>query len=242
MKVIEHLHGWGGWFITAIFSCNQPTPCVPHRVRAAIKRCAASVIIFFWFLIKLLFSRCDRRAGILGLTFSVDSCPDSDARRKKKVQKKKGKHHRHPPLEERPIERHQNPPRDGGSEDQLRGSRHRGRDREEAPPLHQRERSEVSRRTDPGHEGKRQERGAVRDASRADRRADTRRSREKEPESRSGRQRSKSRDRSQKETDSRDSYRNGLERSGKENRHSDRQRESRRNDDHSRDSPPRRRR
>uniref|UniRef100_A0A3B3QF06 Pre-mRNA-splicing factor CWC22 homolog n=1 Tax=Paramormyrops kingsleyae TaxID=1676925 RepID=A0A3B3QF06_9TELE len=181
-------------------------------------------------------------SGILGLIFSVDFCPDSDARRKKKVQKKKDKHHRHPPLEERPIERHQNHPRDGGSEDQHRGSRHHGRDREEVPPLHQRERSDVSRRPDLGHEDKQRERDAARDASRADRRADTRRSREKEPESRSGRQRSKSRDRSRKETDSRDSYRNGLERSGKENRHSDRQRESRRNDDHSRDSSPRRRR
>ncbi|KAL4656690.1 pre-mRNA-splicing factor CWC22-like [Arapaima gigas] len=190
---------------------------------------------------------------------SDSSSNSSDAKRKKKVHNKKDKH----AGRERSGRRHENQAQDDIGEDTHQSSRRRERDRDHQE--HHRidrdrdNRERVERdRADRSHSNADQPRKHNRDredrqldshkpsegvnnGSRSERDQEGHRTREKEPESRS-RPRSKSRERSRKVADSRDSHRNGVERSDKDSRHSDKYRESRRNDDRGRDASPRRRR
>lgn len=198
---------------------------------------------------------------------SSSSSSDSDSRRKKVSGKKKKNNkdkssskaaNQRSPLEERPSKRHENRRQDGSdgdrhkSDNNPRDSRRRGH-AEESPPAPQRVEEERAR----GHKDQQHHRHAQdyedkqhdsrrnkdndKSGSQADRDKDRRRSREKEPLRRS-RERSKSQERSRKEIDSRDSYRNGLERADKENRRSYRYSESRRKVEKDRAGSPRRHR
>uniref|UniRef100_A0A8C9RHC6 Pre-mRNA-splicing factor CWC22 homolog n=1 Tax=Scleropages formosus TaxID=113540 RepID=A0A8C9RHC6_SCLFO len=191
---------------------------------------------------------------------SSSSSSDSDARRKKKVHSKKDMRAGKPPFEEQSSRRHKNRAQDAISEDHYQASHHnrdnrdridrddrdradRGHDNVDQPRKHDNvdQPRKHNRDRDNRHLDSQKPSNSVRNGSRSQRDREEHRIREKEPESRS-RQRSKSRERSRKEADSRDSHRNGVERSDKENQHSDRYRESRRNEERSRDSSPRRRR
>ncbi|XP_062390163.1 pre-mRNA-splicing factor CWC22 homolog [Sardina pilchardus] len=122
-----------------------------------------------------------------------------------------------------------------------RGGREHDEERQRPPPLQEQRRHKDgmkngSQATERGRDGD-QER---------ERERERRRSREREPVRRGGsRERSKSRERerSRKETNEpKDSSRNGLERSYKENRYADRPRDSGRREERSREESPRRRR
>lgn len=193
---------------------------------------------------------------------SNDSSSGSNSRRKKASGKKKDKNkkkkrsskaaNQRSPLEERPSKRQDGSNEDHrGSEKHQRDSRRRGNE-DELPPARQQGEPERGRGHKeqqhpmhaPDHEDRQPDSRRHKDDgknSRADKDKDRRRSREKEPLRRS-RDRSKSRERSRREIDSKDSYKNGVERADKENRHADRYKESRRKDERSRDSPPRRHR
>ncbi|KAG5283750.1 hypothetical protein AALO_G00045710 [Alosa alosa] len=125
-----------------------------------------------------------------------------------------------------------------------RGGREHDEDRQQPPPPQEHRRHKDGMKN--GSQAT--ERGRDGDHERErDRERERRRSREREPVRHGGssRERSKSRerDRSRKETNEpKDSNRNGLERSYKENRYADRHRDSGRREERSREESPRRRR
>ncbi|KAJ8403406.1 hypothetical protein AAFF_G00351780 [Aldrovandia affinis] len=182
---------------------------------------------------------------------SSSSSSDSDSRRKRKEKsaKKKDKGYSRPPrAEERPARRPESRRRDDSPEEigpQHRPARHREREREREPnETHKDQERRPNRDHGDDQADPHKRRDDAKNGSQPEQDRERQRGRE-EPASRR-RERSKSPDRSRKEADTRDLYRNGeerpAERSDKENRHSNRYRESRKTEERNRDTSPRRRR
>ncbi|KAG9349462.1 hypothetical protein JZ751_027907 [Albula glossodonta] len=192
-----------------------------------------------------------------GSDSSSSSNSDSDSGHKRKEHSAKKRRDKDSGRTSRSDERHskrqQTRHRDSSPEeperygDHHRPSRHMDRDRNrDQNETHRDQHQKSNRDQSDSQPDPQKRRDGTKNGSQPEQDKERYRSRE-EPSSRR-RERSKSRDRSRKETDSRDSYRNGVERqaererSDKENRHSNRYRESRKNEERNRDMSPRRRR